>query len=187
MNLDLLSVSLSDGDIKKFFNNKVNIYKFSELSKFDNIFDVLGEYEKCIILFEIEEINNGHWCLIHIVRPKNKKPYIEFFDSYGTIPENEFNYINKKFQILSEQKKGTLLKLLLKSPLTVHYSQYRLQKLGKIEGIPVNTCGKWAVIRSTYNHLTEDQFDKAFKSISKEEDICLDLLCCLLYEELKNI
>ena len=100
----LLAHALSDGEIKDFFMDEINILKYSELSKYDHIDDVLGPCERCVILFESEQLNKGHWCLIHIVRIAKRKPYLEFFDPYG-VPDNEFDYIPKSFQNYSKQKR----------------------------------------------------------------------------------
>jgi hypothetical protein len=104
----------------------------------------LGKYERCIIIFENGEIDNGHWTALVKIYEPNKKPYLLFADSYGHIMEEEFNGIPKSFQNMSMQKRDMLLKLLINQPLDVHYSQYRLQKIGKIDGANVNTCGRWA-------------------------------------------
>ena len=124
----LLDEALSDDQIKDFFHQKVNILKFSEL-KGKTIDEILGKYKKCIILIEQDKIDTGHWCLLHIVYPKGKSKYLEWFDSYGCYPSSEFNYIPKSFQKISKQDRKDLIELLLTEDLPVHYSQYRLQKL----------------------------------------------------------
>ena len=175
----LLKYSLSDADIRNYFNQKINVIKFSELNDYDDIFDVLGPYERCIILFESGKLDTGHWTALVVIREPKKKPYIEFFDSYGIIIEGELNpkYIPKSFQKLSNQKRGTLIKLLLNQSLPVHYSQYRLQELKN----GVNTCGKWCCTRCQFNNISEDEFAKLMRST----DYTPDELVCLLYEENK--
>ncbi len=174
----LIKYSLSDFDIKKFFNNKCKIIKYSEIKNMKSIDDILNPYGFAIILFENNKLNNGHWCLIMECLNNNKIPYILFQDSYGCIIENELNYIPKSFQNMSDQHRGYLLKLLLNQPLRVRYNQYRLQEL--IEG--VNTCGKWACVRACYPTMNEDQFNKMIRS---QKIFTPDELICLLYEDLK--
>ena len=181
----LLKHALSDKEINDFFDGNVNIMKYSELSKMKDINKILGPYGRCIILFENEEIDNGHWCLLHIVEVPKQKPFIEFMDSYGSIPDSEFDWIPKSFQNLSNQKRGTLIKLLINQDLPVHYSQYRLQKLGKLDGVPINTCGKWCCLRGLYNMISEDTFAKLMRS-GEKDGITTDELCCLLYEDLAH-
>jgi hypothetical protein len=176
----LLWYSLSDRDISNFFNGGINILRFSDLDDYDNIDDVIGDYERCALLFEADESN--HWCLIQMVRPPNKKPYILFFDSYGLIPENEFNYVPKSFMSISKQQRGTLIKLLIDQPLDVHYNNHKLQSMQEIDGQIPNDCGKWCCLIGLYNTLTEDQFAKQFY----DHELLPDELCVLLYDELKD-
>jgi hypothetical protein len=174
----LVKQSLSDTDIHNFFDGKINILKFSELKNYNNIDDVLGKYRRCIILFESGKLNRGHWCAILEVKPSNKKNYILFFDSYGLMIESELSdrYIPKSFQKLSNQQRGSLIKLLLNQPLPVHYNQYKLQKLKK----NVNTCGKFCVFRCLLNHLTEDEFAKLLRS---QKPLSPDELVSIMYED----
>jgi hypothetical protein len=173
---DLMAYSLSDYDISMFFRGEINIIAFKNLKEFKSIDDVLGKYERCIILIEGNESN--HWVMIQKIRIKNRKPYILFWDSYGLIPENEFNYIPKSFTLMSGQEKGSLIKLLINQPLPVHYSQYRLQQLK--DG--VNTCGRWCCIKALYPNITEDRFDKLMRAT----DYTPDELITLLYEDINN-
>jgi len=175
-----LSHALTDKEINDFFNGKVNILKYSEL-KNKSLKEILGKFKRCIILYE-QEYNKGHWVLLHEVKLKNKKPYLEYFDSYGLIPTKELDWIPKSMKYLTNQQKETLLNLLLNQPLQVRYSQYRLQKLGKLHGFNVNNCGKWCCIRAYYNKINEDEFDKLMRS----ENIEPDLLCCMIYDNLLN-
>ena len=77
--------------------------------------------------------------------------------------EDEFNWIPKSFQNMSMQKRGILFKLLINQPLDVHYSQYRLQKIGKLDGVNVNTCGRWASMFCLFNMVSEKQFAELFR------------------------
>ena len=183
----LLNHSLSDTDIKEFFNNQINVLKFSELANYDHIDDVLGRYGRCIILFENNKLNTGHWVALHYVYEPKKKPYIKFMDSYGHIIEDELNWIPKSFQNLSNQQRGLLIKLLLNQPLKVHYSQYRLQHLGKLNGVNVNTCGIWSSLSCLFNTLSEDEFNKLMRSGEKFGVKPDELACKLFYDELGAI
>jgi len=175
----LLEHSLSDKEIKDFFDDKINVLRYSDLSNYKNLDDILGKYRRAIILFENEN-NLNHWCLVHEVDIKGQKPYVEWFDSYGIIPDNEFDYIPKSFQNLSKQKRGTLIKLLINQPLQVHYSQYRLQELHK----GINTCGVWCCVRALYNMISEDEFAKLFRSGEQFGLTPDELVSLLFYKEL---
>jgi hypothetical protein len=177
--MDKLSYSLSDVDIKKFFQDKVNVIRFKDL-KGKMLSTILGKYGRCIILIQ-QSNKNAHWVLLHIVEEKNKKPFIEWFDSYGLYPENKFNYIPKSFQKLSDQERGTIVKLLLNQPMKIHYSQYRLQELKN----GMNTCGKHCCLRGYYNNISEDDYAKLIKSGLKH-GISTDEMVNILYTELFN-
>lgn len=154
--MDKLSYPLSDLDIKKFFDGKCNLMRYSELQNYTNLFDVLGKYERCILLFENERVN--HWVLLMVIY--KPVPYILFHDSYGIVPLNEFDYIPKAFQKMTSQDRDVLLNLLIECPLQTRYNNYRLQKLDKT----IATCGKHCCVRGLYNKLDEDQFAKLIKS-----------------------
>lgn len=175
--MDLIKVSLSDSDIMEFFDNKIKIYKYSELENIHSIGELLDEFLLCIILFEITDVNIGHWTLLQqCYDEKRNLPYILFFDSYGYTPENELSVsrVNK----LTGQERGYLMKLLYNQPQEVHYNNFRLQKIKK----NYNTCGKWCCVKGLYPFLDENEFASLLRSTQIEPD----LLICKLYENLKK-
>ena len=175
--MDLLKQSLSDDDIRNFFNDKIKIVKYSELQNMESIDELLEPYLRCIILFEITGFNNGHWTLLQqCYDTKNKKPYILFFDSYGYSPENEISIIPIQFKRESNQERGYLLKLLYNQPQEIHYNNYRLQKIKK----GINTCGKYCCVKGKYPFVDEHDFEKILRST----DLDPDYLICLLYKKL---
>lgn len=176
-----LNYPLSDLDIRKFFKNKINIMRYSELQNYDNILDVLGKYERVIILFEAEKMN--HWVLLMIIRKPNKKPFILFHDSYGCIPNNEFNYIPKSFQKMSNQDRNVLLHLLIDCPLQTHYNQYRLQKISS----EISTCGKHACVRALYPEIDENQFNKLIRDECKLNKLSSDEIINALFLEYNKL
>jgi len=174
----LIQKSLSDRDIKKFFDNQIKIMRYSELSKYDNIKDVLHPYNRVIILIEAGDSN--HWVLLQLIQHPSKKPYILFFDSYGISVGNEFDVIPRSIQHMTKQDRNQILHLLINQPLPVHYNQYRLQKLQ--DG--VNTCGRWCSVKGMLMDMTEDEFNDTIRNICKQEDLLPDELICVLYEGL---
>lgn len=180
----LLKHSLSDKEISDFFMGKINILRYSELSNYNSLDEVLGKYRRAIILFENEH-NFNHWVALVEIRIPKKKPYILFADSYGVIPNDEFNFIPKSFAKMSNQDRNVLLDLLIDQPLQVHYNNYRLQHLGKLHGVSVNTCGRWASAFCYYNMVPEEEFAKLFRS-GQSYGISPDELVSLWFEELKN-
>jgi hypothetical protein len=174
---ELIKKSLSDTDIKKFFNNKINVIRYNELNNVDSIDEVLQPYGRCIILIESEKTN--HWVLLQYINKPNNEPYILFFDSYGISVGNEFNEIPKSIQRMTQQDRNVILKLLIDSPLKIHYNQYRLQKLKN----GVNTCGRWCCVKGLLSDMTEDEFAKSIRKIQKETKLKPDQIICLLMEK----
>lgn len=173
---NLLKYSLSDRDITRFFNDKIKIIRYSELDDYDNIVDVLKPYNRTILLIEAEKTN--HWVLLQMVKDK----FILFFDSYGIFPSNQYNYIPKSIQKMTNQDRNKLLRLLIDSPYNVHYSQYRFQKIKNY----INTCGRWCCVKGLFMDMTEDDFRDMINNMMKETKLTSDEVICLLYEELNN-
>ena len=85
----LLEKSLSGQDIGNLLNNECNIVPYNEIKNYNNIFDLMGPYRKCAILY-LTSANYGHWTCIY-----EHNNIIYFFDSYGCIPDGQFNFIPK--------------------------------------------------------------------------------------------
>lgn len=175
----LLKYSLSDSDIEKFFDNNINIMRYQDLDKYDNISDIVGQYG-CIILIEGPN-NKNHWTLLQRVDKRKNNSFYLWFDSYGVFPSNELDnyYIPRGFK---NQNKETLLKLLYNADLPVHFSQYRLQKLKS----GINTCGRWCAIKNLFKNLDEDEFASMIKKMCKQTRLKTDEVICLLYEDLNQ-
>lgn len=93
--------------------------------------------------------NYGHWTLLH--RPG--RPTIEFFDSYGMKPDDQLAYISPAYRRESDQTKKELVRLLLGSldeneaGLGMSYNEHEFQAPRRPDGRPVNTCGRWIILR----------------------------------------
>ena len=164
----------SDSDITKLLDGKVEIFKYSDLSKMNSINELIGKYGKAVILFEINGPDNGHWTALKYGQ-KNGENVIFYFDSYGLMPERELRYLPRRLVTMSNQLKGLLYKLFRKQPLRICYNQYRLQKLSS----GINTCGRWCVLFLKYN-LDEDEFAKVFREESKKYNTTPDELSVYL-------
>ena len=118
--------------------NKVNIIPYNELKNYNSIDEVLSPYGQAVILY-LTDNSYGHWTALI-----DQGSHIEFFDSYQSKPDHEFDHINKK-ERKSFNYKGVpyLSKLLQKSGRAIEYNQQPMQKLG--DG--VNTCGRHCVVR----------------------------------------
>ncbi len=131
-------MALSNFDIMKLLDNRVNIVLYPELHKYRNLDEVLGPYQACILLFEAEP-RYGHWVCIF----KLNESTIEFFNPYGGYPDDSLLHINKGFRKKSNQERPILSQLLLNSPYVLTYNEFRFQS----QQADVKTCGRHCVVR----------------------------------------
>lgn len=99
-NINPMSISLSGDQIKKLVPYPINIYQYPDIKKFKNIDELLRPSDAAVILFNTNETNEGmfgHWtCLLKTIDDDNNDS-INFFDSYGIVPDDEKKMINKHF------------------------------------------------------------------------------------------
>ena len=130
------------GDMIQKYIPDALILKYGELRKYKKLPPL-----PLVLLYETKN-NFGHWTSI-LRTPEG----IEHFDSYGYKPDEEFEFIPKKFRYKSNQDHKYLLDMLIKSKEPVNYSQYNLQG-----DLPMATCGRWVILRNLFKDLTIDQF-----------------------------
>lgn len=157
--------SLSDNDILNFLPN-CKIIKYNELSNYDNINNLLNSSKFIIILYETK-MNYGHWCCIFL----NNKNNIEFFDSYGCIPDLQLKYIPTVFRKQNNELFPHLTWLLINCNNKIEYNNYKFQKNKK----GINTCGRWCVVRCILSDLNIDEFYKLFKKYKNKDKIITEL------------
>ena len=76
--IKLIHKALSDSDIRKILGHDTKIIKYSELSQFEDLSQLLPNLKDyCVILYE-DNIDHGHW--VGLSRYGGK---YEHFDSYG--------------------------------------------------------------------------------------------------------
>ena len=172
-----LSYELSDDDIEKFFKNKVNIVKYQDLDKM-NINDLLEPYGVCVLLWELDGLNSGHWTVLRKTGPNR----ITFFDSYGHVPENELKYQTAEAKQTIDQPYGLLLKILYNQPKEIEYNNYRFQHISDY----INTCGKWCCVFGKLKQYDVDSFRDMIYQKCKESRLHPDELICYIYDKLKT-
>lgn len=137
-----ITEALSDTDLSRICEGKVNILKYERLKDMRSINEALGVHGACIILYESEE-NFGHWVALFV--SKEQPNTLEFFDSYGIKPDSELKLIPDYFREKSGQSQPHLTYLIQASPewKTLLYNEVDLQST---KG-NTNTCGRWAALR----------------------------------------
>ena len=173
-----LNYQITGDDIDRYLDaGSKKILKYSELSNYRTIEELLPEpVDYRIILIE-QNVDTGHWCCI-----LRYNKVIEWFDPYGIKPDGELSFISKmKNRLLGQDVKylTNLFSEATRRDWTCIYNKKRLQKLKQ----GINTCGRWVLLRITM--LTQMFFDlpdfiafvdKAFVAqgggISKDKMIC---------------
>ena len=84
----------------------------------------------------------GHW--VCMLRYDNT---IELFDSYAGSIDNELKYISKNMKYMLGEKENVLTELLKKSGYKVVINKYKFQSEQKINGLEIDSCGKWCLLR----------------------------------------
>jgi len=138
-----VSTNISDDDLRRYFGEDIgtHIIKYSELSNYETIEDLLP-HDKAfkIILFE-NDMNTGHWILL-----MRYGRTIEFFNSYGLRPNADFAFVSKIKNFFLGQSPD-LLKTLLDDAkqrgYDVVYNKRKFQVMKK----GINTCGRWIILR----------------------------------------
>ncbi len=169
MNLKkLMKKALSNFDLYKFFDNKIKIYTYNELTKYKTIEDAFYPYNIMFILYETKDLF-GHW----VVLCQNKHD-IYFFDPYGFFPDEQLKFTNKVFRKYNNMSLPHLTTLLLKSDKNIHYNDHELQN---INNKSLATCGRWVLIFALlYNYITIDEFARYFKTRKMKPDEYITLL-----------
>lgn len=135
-----MNYSLSDQDILNALDDKCNIIRYGDMQHVTHIDQLLRGFNCCVILYE-EEPYIGHWCVINL----NNKNELEFFDSYGMKPDR-YLYDLEKNERHKLDALPYLSKLLLNSPYKLKYNEIQLQSKEN----DINTCGRWAILRSIF-------------------------------------
>lgn len=137
-----LSTMISNDDFSRYIEDATNdkILKYSELSRYNTIYELLPEQRDYKIILTETSVNTGHWCTI--LRYNN---IIEYFDSYGVRPDGELNFISAGMRKMLGEDKHYLSKLIktIHAPDKFVYNKKKLQVLK--DGI--NTCGRWVILR----------------------------------------
>lgn len=165
---ELEKESLSDKDVLELTNYKTNLYTYPELAQFNNINEMLGEYGCCVILF-LTKWHYGHWTACFRVNENT----IEFFDSYGYMPDDEKEFIEDNFMKDSNQNRNYLSELLYKSGCKIIYNEYKLQK--RIKGI--NTCGKHCCVRINNRLIPHKKYCEMLINKKYNPDFLVTAIC----------
>ena len=156
--------ALSDVDIRKILNNMVNVVLYSDLHKYNSIDDLLGKYGRAIILYIFSENElgkaKGHWVSVL----KTSRNTIEFFCSYGTIPDKTLMKLPLKLRKKFNEDYSYISKLMYDSKLPIEYNEKPLQQHHSV------VCGYYCIGRVCVPDMKIEEFQKLFSKNKKSND-----------------
>lgn len=162
--------ALSGSEILKLLNGSTRVIKYSELSKVNNINELLFGYNSCVILILSKE-NYGHWVCI-----TRNNDLVEFFDSYGYFVDDPiyFKYTSKYFRKINNQDYPhlTYLFLLASDEYKITYNELKFQKMKP----NISTCGRHVVCRIKFKDKNLYDYYNFLKSIDPDLDKVVTIL-----------
>ena len=87
--LQVMRTPLSDSDLKDILGNDLKIIVYSDLSKINNLRQLLTNERDCVVILYEEKRLSGHWtCLTR------EGDLFTFFDPYGIPVDSQLQWLN---------------------------------------------------------------------------------------------
>ena len=160
-------ITLDNDAIMAITNNQTTIAAYSELPKYDSIMDIFKQWDNFILFYETKSTSCGHWVCIVYHRKANT---IELFDSYGLSDEQILRSAGTSEKLVNGVPYLTYL--IKKSGSRFIYNQHRFQSLSS----SVNTCGRYASLRSRFKHLSLQRFIGILRDGNHDADYTVSAL-----------
>lgn len=164
---EIIEDPLGDDDIRHYLPS-AKIMKYSELSNYKSIDDLLPNHKDYVIILYEDSPNKGHWTCVC-----KYKPYIEFFDSYGGSPDSQLGWTPCSIRKELNQSKTYLTDLFNKCKYKVIYNPIKYQE----EADNINSCGRHCVFR-VLNLIKKDcdlaKYYKLMKALKEEYGLTYD-------------
>ena len=128
--INLIHKPLSDEDIHKILGYKCKIIKYSELSNYRDLDDLMPNIIDCVVILYEESSNSGHW--VGLMKYNNA---FDFFDPYGLKVDKELLWIDLKMRKSLDQYTPYLTNLLKNEKYI--YNKVKYQSNDDY----ANTCG----------------------------------------------
>jgi len=131
----------------------IHVLTYGQLAHYKSIDQLLKKFEKIVLLYFNKE-DFGHWVALF----KNKQG-INFFDSYGTMPDkNQVQDVDINVMKKYGQMHPLLVDMLLDSTHPIRYNDVQYQAYGKRDGKIINTCGQHCVVRLINSDMSEKEY-----------------------------
>jgi hypothetical protein len=161
---EIASEPMGDDDIRKYFPN-AKILKYSELSKYNDISQLLPGPKTFFFLLYERSLNVGHWVLVSRYID-NGLDTLEFFCSYGSKVDAPLLWTPIGMRVQLGQDKPYLSMLFDKSKLRVVYNPVQFQS----KKSPISTCGAYDTLRASElqkHNTTLDEFNDMLEEVKK--------------------
>ena len=145
--------SINENDIKNVFGSDCLILRYSELKGIKNLDKQLAK-TPCIFILYNYTPDYGHWTLLF-----KQESNVEFFDSYGTLPDSQQKKWPQKLKNRYGMSHPEVVRLLLTSKYPIEYNNHKLQS----DNTDIKTCGRWCMLRALTSQVGIDEFADGFK------------------------
>ena len=159
---------MSGEEIQNYLPNSV-LTTYTELSKYNDIDHLFGNYDIIILLYQMTSEFSGHWV---VLLRNNETKHIHFFDSYGMRIDKELNYISNNVKLLINGNNRILSKMLRASNYVVTYNNKQYQK----NGSKYQTCGRHCILRAINKDIDEDFYNNFYfegKKLSPDDIVSI--------------
>jgi hypothetical protein len=157
---ELKKESFSGADILRILEGKCTILHYPMLEHVNSIDELFTTNNSVCILYKTAP-DYGHW--VALLRHRNS---IEFFDSLGYFPDEEFDFISEDMQC-----PRYLSQLLVDCPLDIEYNDKKLQSK------TASTCARHCVYRICMKNLPLKRYQSM---ISNFRDMTPDELVTMM-------
>lgn len=156
-------IELSDDDIRRIVDDKVNVISYESLFSYGSIDSALGPYNALIVLYEVESHNEGHWSLLY-----KQNNTLHFFDPLGIAMDEEIDFIPNFYTLDNKGERIPHLTYLVeKSGYKVISNKVKYQKVSE----DINTCGRHCCVRLKFRNLDEMQYEKLWRTIPADKEV----------------
>lgn len=153
---------MTNFDLEKYLSIEPNdIIKYSELSNYKSIQELLPEKDSFKVLLIEDKQNSGHF--VGLFRFDKT---LEYMNSYGAKWDTDWRFIPRMVRVILGQATNDLTRLFDKAKkdgFTVVYNKKRLQKLDP----NIQTCGRFVALRRHLGQMgyTLPQFQKEIENL----------------------
>jgi len=142
------SYALSGQEMLRLVNGQANLEVYPNVYTYKSLDELLGPYKACILLYEWKA-DYGHWVCVF-----ERDGVIEFFDSYGAIPDSELTDVPEHFAHVNHEDHDYLMDLIRKSGKKLDYNTFDFQEDSK----GTATCGRHVAVRLAFRMVPNIQY-----------------------------